>query len=927
MVILLPPISAFEFDNVKTIRDITFDGKTSDDIPLLSKYKPLEIQNLFGFGEVLWEGYIFEHTDECSGGCHSYINIRIDKDGSLVDDVKFKKLVGDSWEEVSISHKIYLETGTKEVAIPKYEMVCNKGVCVEHLIGTDYVNTPILEEYTKGEEVKAGIYKLRLVGDKNPLDTIDWVIKSQGEELEDWATWGAQEYVTSKHGVALGSTTAQTGKMGVIIQLALNTSPPYTYLTNVSKVPPDTSTKVYLRNSYAGADIATATFDANSVATFSPPIQITNGTQYFLLADDEGGSRTTKYGDVSAVGGYVFDNNSLNYIVGINQNGGNDTNNIFTFTNITYSLNSTIDFLTTLNSPVDNYQTSLNEVQFNGTGDGSGSITNMSLWHNASGVFIRNQTNTSIYAGTNISIFNATFGGNGFYLWNIQTCKIDGTCGFGEFNRTFEIVELTFDDVSYTTPVKSESLINITANISYHSSNWISISSLLTYNNTAYEGTEIEKGNLVYFNITTTAPKVTTSTNITFYWSARLTNTTGTYYYNSSLYGQDVTPLQSINTTALSCPTGFSPAFNFTSLIENNLSKKNFTIVNYNLQYGTSGNKSALTSYGNLSNIASFNLCINSSEDSYYVGYGEIQYRITGFDERRFYIFSNTRLTNTTVPNSLYSLLTSDATTFQITATNTALIPYENHYITLLRWYPNLNSYRVVDMGKTDENGQTVLKIKTEDVDYRLGLYNNNGVLVKLLSPIRMICQTTPCVYNLIVDLTETDLTTFLNVQSNLSFNPTTSVFTYIWNDPSQDTTLMNLSVWNDFPDRKSVIICSTSSASFTGVLVCDVSAYTGQFRAEVYREASPPILIAQLLRSIRDDFIDATGGKTMGLFIGLILIIAMALMGVVSPPLVIILSVIAVIPLIFLGAISFSLFIVIGAIAGILLHFLRRIQ
>ena len=244
----------------------------------------------------------------------------------------------------------------------------------------------------------------------------------------------------------------------------------------------------------------------------------------------------------------------------------------------------------------------------------------------------------------------------------------------------------------------------------------------------------------------------------------------------------------------------------------------------------------------------------------------------------------------------------------------------------MLRWYPDLDTYKVVDMGKTDLAGQTIVNVKTNDVDYRLGLYSPQGVLVKLLDPVRMICQTTPCVYNLIVDLEETDLTTFLNIESDLSFNYTTGVFTYIFNDPSQDTTLMNLTIWQDFGDKDSIIICSTYSNDFTGVLVCDVSAYSGQLRAEVWREASPRVLIAQLLTSIRDTLIDIEGGKTMSLFIGFILLITFALMGVVSPVLVVILGVVSLIPLIFLGVLDKATFLIIGAIAGIILHFMRRI-
>jgi hypothetical protein len=537
-----------------------------------------------------------------------------------------------------------------------------------------------------------------------------------------------------------------------------------------------------------------------------------------------------------------------------------------------------------------------------------------SAWFNYNG------TNISLNGATNSTTFQLDGSDRSLTFWANDTAgnvaSLDRVWNYTLFRNT-----ITYNPI--TTATSNETF---TINLTYVTANWLGASAVLNYNGANYLSTKTATTNNLIFSNSIIVPNALTPTNYSFFWNVSLINATGTYYIITSSSLQLVNPLELINITSLACGAGFSSAFNFTSLIETNLTEINFTTVNYNLQYGSSGNSSALVSSGNLSNVLTFNICINSTS-SYYVGYGEIQYKVDDYSARRFYIFQNTRVTNTTIANNLYSLGTASSTAFQITATDTTLSAYDGYYITLMRWYPNLNTYKIVDMGKTDALGQTVLNVKTNDVDYRLGLYSPDGTLVKLLEPIRMVCQTTPCVYSLIVDLTGVDLTTFLDIQSNLSYNPTTKVFTYIFNDPSQDTTLMNLTVWQDKADGNSVIICSTTSNSFTGILVCDVSAYTGQVRAEVWRSASIPVLIAQLLEDIRQTLINVANGKTIVLFIGLILTITMALMGVVSPPLVIILSIIALIPLIFLGLFSVALFVLIGAIGGIILHMLRRIS
>jgi hypothetical protein len=200
-----------------------------------------------------------------------------------------------------------------------------------------------------------------------------------------------------------------------------------------------------------------------------------------------------------------------------------------------------------------------------------------------------------------------------------------------------------------------------------------------------------------------------------------------------------------------------------------------------------------------------------------------------------------------------------------------------------------------------------------------------NGNLIKLTNSIRMICQVSPCVYTVYVDPSTNDLTTWTNIQHSLTFNDTTKIFTFVWNDPSQSTTQMNLTVWQD-SSSGSTIVCSNNASSFTGVLACNVSAYTGTLRAEAWRSASPPNLIDQAIAQIRSTFAGVSGGKTMGLFIGLLLLIAFALMGIFSPVVMIILGVVALIPLVMLGNITIVIFAAIGILGGVILHFLKRI-
>jgi len=192
--------SSLKFDNIKSEKDITFDGKSIVGNYLLEKYKPIEIKNLFGFGRTQFEGYISQHTETCGEDCSSTIEIQTGQDGILVDEVIFKTLQKDeSWIEQDVRSSKFSYWGD----VSDYETQCIKlkEVCNENINGT---TCSIPEEcsqikigshkgwinYNLGQELLEGIYTVKLEADKKPSRTVDWVIKTNGEWLESWATWG-----------------------------------------------------------------------------------------------------------------------------------------------------------------------------------------------------------------------------------------------------------------------------------------------------------------------------------------------------------------------------------------------------------------------------------------------------------------------------------------------------------------------------------------------------------------------------------------------------------------------------------------------------------------------------------------------------------------------------------------------------------------
>jgi hypothetical protein len=572
----------------------------------------------------------------------------------------------------------------------------------------------------------------------------------------------------------------------------------------------------------------------------------------------------------------------------------------------------------TLISPTNNTNYSTSTITFSGNATAiNGNVTNMTLYIWNGG------TTTNITTGLTEAFNSTTWVQHGIKdgtnIWNVYACgtNVSGAsaCSWDSVNRTL-IINTTQSAVGYPlTIIEGESdkfVLNITTSL-----NASTILANLTYNNTIYP-MNINFSNDTFASLTATfnAPFVSSDTNVP--WNI-------TYGVNWNVYSVNGTQLvYNIPEPTVSTSCGdLNTTYTFSLFDEANLTSLNGTFK-YKFSYGIS-NPNSVTVNGTITNAHSFNLCVNNSvATNWTLGNGEIFYTSPGYADRRYYLFNNTKLLETTTPISMYSLLSTSATSFLYTAQSTSLAPYIGYYLSLMRWYPDINSYNVVELAKTDDKGQSVLHVKTEDVDYRVGVYARDGTLIQLLNPIRFVCQTQPCTYSIFVDTNPLDLTTFTNIQSSLTFDETTKVFTYVWNDPSQKTQLMNLTVWKD-TGVGSTAVCNSFSSGYTGVMSCNVSAEVGNLRATVVRTASPLVIIASLSIKIGQTIIDV-GGGALSLFFGAMLLIFFALVGTVSPILVVILGIVSLIPVFLLGGISWAVLTAIGVIGGLILYFMKRI-
>ena len=132
--------------------------------------------------------------------CFAIKDVIIYEETSLVDDVRFFDTDG---RIINIeSYNFYYSTESITIEKDIFDYVAtglnlNKTIKKEYIkVGTKEVEEQIWKEYTLGQELPEGEYKLKLEGEKDVTQTVDWQIKTNGIWTEEWAIWeGLDEWI------------------------------------------------------------------------------------------------------------------------------------------------------------------------------------------------------------------------------------------------------------------------------------------------------------------------------------------------------------------------------------------------------------------------------------------------------------------------------------------------------------------------------------------------------------------------------------------------------------------------------------------------------------------------------------------------------------------------------------------------------------
>jgi len=399
-------------------------------------------------------------------------------------------------------------------------------------------------------------------------------------------------------------------------------------------------------------------------------------------------------------------------------------------------------------------------------------------------------------------IFNLT--SNETTTWDYQIIEINQT-----FNN--ETLEGAAEDFSAIIKLGPGETIGVVA---------------LVYNGSATAGTSSALGNNTEIKIEDfIIPQVSTDTNITFFWSIVLT-------------GGEVINLTSNNQTIrnidLDNCSSFSNQILNLSMVDE---EEQFTLSNTTIEIAVNllsvdRTETVVSLSGDFEGQNPLGICLseNITENIMYSLDAIIKYTSIGY-AIEYYNLVNSSLDNesTTQSITLFNLNASDSTDFQLTFNGEDFLPVEGALIFIERQYIAENTFKTVELPKTDSNGQTILHLVRNDIVYNIRVVKEGQVLGTFLNIIAF-CQ----------DFTIGDCTIPLNAQSNTTgifnyddevgilydspptYNATLNTVSFDFTSTSGSTKVVEMSV-----ERRDIFgnnsVCSNTLISTSGTVSCNI--------------------------------------------------------------------------------------------------------
>lgn len=351
----------------------------------------------------------------------------------------------------------------------------------------------------------------------------------------------------------------------------------------------------------------------------------------------------------------------------------------------------------------------------------------------------------------------------------------------------------------------------------------------LVYNGTSNVGTSSTSGDITTLNILDVLiPTVSADVNLSFFWAIVLSDSS---IINLSTQNQTV-----FNLDLDDCSVFTNRIFNFTSRdeeMQTHLSNTTKEIA-INVYPSDRGNVVFNLSDQYETNPTTICLNVNLTEGATYSLDTVVKYEAVGY-AIEYYNIVDLELTNETEEQKifLFNLNQTDSTEFQLTFTGEDFLPVEDALVFVERQYIAENTFKTVELPKTDSNGQAILHLVRNDIVYNIIIMKDKVVLGEFTNLIAFCDDFSigDCKINLNAISGATGVFNYdegigILYDSPPVYNETTKVvsFDFTSTDGTSRTVLMEVERRDVFGNTS---VCSNTLVSTSGTLSCNVGNVT----------------------------------------------------------------------------------------------------
>jgi hypothetical protein len=230
----------------------------------------------------------------------------------------------------------------------------------------------------------------------------------------------------------------------------------------------------------------------------------------------------------------------------------------------------------------------------------------------------------------------------------------------------------------------------------------------------------------------------------------------------------------------------------------------------------------------------------------------------------RYYLL-NASISDAITSISLYGI--NDSTDYEnakINLVDSSYNPLKNYYTKLLRYYPDSNLWRTVQMYKSDEFGSNYFDVLETTIDYKL-IVQNYDTTVRTTNTINF---KRPYGGDIVIEILVNPDSDLYNIYDgyNYTYNSLTKIFSLKWNDVTGTTSSVTLTALSNAVGG-SVLWCNSTSLGSAGTINCNLSSSSGSILVTGYRTSSSTIsvLFNKYISEISNSLYDAMDAVGLG--------------------------------------------------------------